>query len=333
MIGRSPEMEKIYRILSKVAQSTHPVLILGESGTGKELVARTIHAFGPNCAEALPASRLRLAGAHADRKRAVRLREGRLHRGQLAPRTDCWSRPRAERSSSTRSASFRSNCRPSCCAPCRRKKCGRSAPRIAFPSRRASWPPPTAIWPRWSRRELFARTSSTGSTWSTCGCRRCATAARTFRCSRRTFLTASAASTARKFTLSDEALRTMMRHDWPGNVRELENALERACALCSGPVIHLGDLPTQLQQQRTRSPTHCMQSRAMGIGSDGAVRGKDACRDWSATAILRRNSRAQRRQAAGRAAARHRQDDALPQAEGVRHRRSAAGRVRTAFSS
>ena len=53
----------------------------------------------------------------------------------------------------------------------------------------------------------------------------------------------------RKFTLSDEALRTMMRHDWPGNVRELENSIERACALSSGPVIHLGDLPTQLQQR------------------------------------------------------------------------------------
>ena len=48
MIGRSAEMEKLYRILSKVAQSSHPVLILGESGTGKELVARTIHAYGPN---------------------------------------------------------------------------------------------------------------------------------------------------------------------------------------------------------------------------------------------------------------------------------------------
>src|ERR1035437_5217428 len=48
MIGRSGEMEKLYRILSKVAQSSHPVLILGESGTGKELVARTIHAYGPN---------------------------------------------------------------------------------------------------------------------------------------------------------------------------------------------------------------------------------------------------------------------------------------------
>ncbi|HVA65189.1 MAG TPA: sigma 54-interacting transcriptional regulator, partial [Terriglobales bacterium] len=48
MIGRSGEMEKLYRILSKVALSAHPVLILGESGTGKELVARTLHAYGPN---------------------------------------------------------------------------------------------------------------------------------------------------------------------------------------------------------------------------------------------------------------------------------------------
>jgi two-component system response regulator HydG len=41
----------------------------------------------------------------------------------------------------------------------------------------------------------------------------------------------------------------MMGYDWPGNVRELEHAVERACALSSGPVLHLGDLPTQLQQQ------------------------------------------------------------------------------------
>jgi two-component system response regulator HydG len=56
-----------------------------------------------------------------------------------------------------------------------------------------------------------------------------------------------------KFTLSDEALRAMMRHDWPGNVRELENSVERACALSSGPVLRLGDLPTQLQQQGLES--------------------------------------------------------------------------------
>jgi two-component system response regulator HydG len=51
-------------------------------------------------------------------------------------------------------------------------------------------------------------------------------------------------------SFSDDALRVMMDYDWPGNVRELENAIERACAMSSGPVVHMGDLPTQLQDFR-----------------------------------------------------------------------------------
>jgi two-component system response regulator HydG len=52
-----------------------------------------------------------------------------------------------------------------------------------------------------------------------------------------------------KFTLSDEALRIMLEYSWPGNVRELEHAMERACTLSSGPILYLGDFPTQLQQR------------------------------------------------------------------------------------
>ena len=47
MLGHSPEMQKLYRIIDKVATSKHPVLVQGESGTGKETLARAIHASGP----------------------------------------------------------------------------------------------------------------------------------------------------------------------------------------------------------------------------------------------------------------------------------------------
>lgn len=42
-------------------------------------------------------------------------------------------------------------------------------------------------------------------------------------------------------------MRRLMAHDWPGNVRELENAIERAVALGSGPIVHIADLPSNLQ--------------------------------------------------------------------------------------
>ncbi|MFB3074956.1 MAG: sigma-54-dependent transcriptional regulator, partial [Candidatus Methylomirabilales bacterium] len=43
IIGRSPKMIELYKMISKVATVNGTVLITGESGTGKELVARTIH--------------------------------------------------------------------------------------------------------------------------------------------------------------------------------------------------------------------------------------------------------------------------------------------------
>ena len=47
MIGSSPVMEKVYSIISKIADIRCNVLIQGESGTGKELVAQAIHQNSP----------------------------------------------------------------------------------------------------------------------------------------------------------------------------------------------------------------------------------------------------------------------------------------------
>ncbi|RPJ41368.1 MAG: sigma-54-dependent Fis family transcriptional regulator, partial [Candidatus Latescibacterota bacterium] len=43
MIGRSPKMEEVYRLVHRVAACDSTVIIFGESGTGKELVAREVH--------------------------------------------------------------------------------------------------------------------------------------------------------------------------------------------------------------------------------------------------------------------------------------------------
>jgi two-component system nitrogen regulation response regulator GlnG len=46
LIGRSPAMQEIYRLLARLMQTDLTVLINGESGTGKELVARALHDYG-----------------------------------------------------------------------------------------------------------------------------------------------------------------------------------------------------------------------------------------------------------------------------------------------
>ncbi len=248
MIGRSPEMEKIYRILSKVAQSTHPVLILGESGTGKELVARTIHAYGPNaqkpflpvdCGSLVPTlieSELfgyvkgAFTGAlHAKDGLLVSAEGGTVFLDEIGELSlDLQAkllRSLQEREVRPVGATHR--------VPIKARIVAATNRDLAAMVEKGAF-----------RKDLFYRLNVVNLRLPALRDRR-----EDIPLLAAHFLERISREHGRKFTLSDEALRTMMRHDWPGNVRELENSMERACALSSGPILHLGDLPTQLQQR------------------------------------------------------------------------------------
>ena len=111
-------------------------------------------------------------------------------------------------------------------------------------------------------------------------------------------------------TISDEALKALLNYDWPGNVRELENALERACALSSANEIQLRDLPTKI---------YGAPIELMGISQPKQWHRADG--GTGETNDPERAHASERRQDAGGAAAGHRQDDAVPQAERVRVQR------------
>jgi two-component system response regulator HydG len=248
MIGRSAEMEKLYRILSKVAQSSHPVLILGESGTGKELVARTIHAYGPNaqkpflpvdCGSLVPTlieSELfgyvkgAFTGANRSKEGLLISAEGGTvfldEIGELSLDLQAkLLRALQEKEVRPVGATHR--------VPIKARIVAATNRDLAEMVERGTF-----------RKDLFYRLNVVNLRLPSLRDRR-----EDIPLLAAHFLDRISREHGTKFTLSDEALRTMMRHDWPGNVRELENSVERACALSSGPILHLGDLPTQLQQQ------------------------------------------------------------------------------------
>jgi DNA-binding NtrC family response regulator len=265
MIGRAPEMEKLYRILSKVAQSSHPVLILGESGTGKELVARTIHASGPNaqrpflpvdCGSFVPTlieSELfgYVKGAFTGANRSkdgllVAAEDGTVFLDEIGELSlDLQAkllRALQEKEVRPVGATHRVPVKARIVAATNRDL-GAMVENGTF------------------RKDLYYRLNVVNLRLPSLRNRR-----EDIPLLAAHFLNRISRERGRKFTLSNEVLRVMMRYDWPGNIRELENSIERACALSSGPVLCLGDLPTQLQQQglEAHRPAACADESAAG---------------------------------------------------------------------
>lgn len=253
LIGRSMEMEKLYRILLKVAQSSHPVLILGESGTGKERVARTIHAQGPHaskpflpvdCGSLVPTlmeSELfgYVKGAFTG---ANRSKDGLLVAAECGTVfLDEIGELSLELQAKLLRALQEKEVRPVGAT----HRVQIKARIVAATNRDLAAMVEKGVF----RKDLFYRLNVVNLKLPPLRDRK-----EDIPLLAAHFLERIRRERAQTFTLRDEALLAFMHYDWPGNVRELENALERACTLASGPELSLGDLPTQLQQQRL--PAH-----------------------------------------------------------------------------
>jgi len=246
LVGRSPEMEKLYRILSKVAYSTHAVLILGESGTGKELVARSIHFNGPNGAKSFLTVD---CGSQAPELIESELfghvkgsfsGAGKAKDGLLASADGgtVFLDEIGELSLDLQAKLLRAlqerQVRPmggTETQPVSARVLAASSRDLAAMVEQGRF-----------RKDLYFRLNIVNLRIPPLRQRRGDIPALAMH-----FLRKIQEQSGIERTFSDGTLRLLAEYDWPGNVRELENAIERACALSSGPVLHMGDLPTQLQ--------------------------------------------------------------------------------------
>jgi len=271
-VGVSPKMQRVYRLIEKVSQQHFPVLILGESGTGKELVARSIHYASPrrqgpfapvDCSALVPTlieselfgyvkgaftgalrSKQGLfeaaqggtlfldeigdlpADLQAKLLRALQEKEikpvGSTERVPIDVRVIAATNRDLE--ATIRAGTFRQDLYYRL-----------NVVQIKLPplrERKSDIPLLVNFF-----LEKFG--NSDGSTPLTAGGSSRDGGITTGRRAR------PEGSGAR--TIAEDAMTRLMAYDWPGNVRELENAIERAVALGSGPILHVGDLPSNLQ--------------------------------------------------------------------------------------
>ncbi len=66
-------------------------------------------------------------------------------------------------------------------------------------------------------------------------------------------------------TLTQETLEAMLSYDWPGNVRELENCIQHMVAINSGPLLHVVELPSMLQNHLMAKRTQLL---SLAVGSN-----------------------------------------------------------------
>ena len=288
IVGASPKMQRIFRLVTKVAPTDSSVLLLGESGTGKELIARSIHlqsrrAAGPFVAVnvgALPESLIEselfgsvrgaFTGAASDREGLVESADGGTlfldEIGDMPPTTQVKLLRTLESSELRRlgdnhlrvvdirviAATHRDLLAEAEAGRFRHDLYYRlNVVQIELPPLR-------------ERREDVGLLASY-------------------------FLDRAARKNGRppmRFMPEVEGL--LERYDWPGNVRELENAIEHAAAVTEGPVVRPADLPTAVRSPRllTRGVGAAMGMTAVAAPDVAPGAAAAVARDeWSLTRV------------------------------------------------
>ena len=254
LIGTSPKMQRVYKLIEKVSQHNYPVLVLGESGTGKELVARSIHFSGErrhkpfvpvDCSALVPTlieSELfgYVKGAFTG---AVHTKQGVFENADNGTLflDEIGNLPIDMQAKLLRVLQEREV-----------KPVG-SNDRVAVNVRiiaATNRDLEAAASENAFRKDLFFRLNVVQIKLPPLR-------------ERKSDIPLLVQAFLDKFSdpggsipvLAEDAMARLTAYDWPGNIRELENAIERAMALGSGPILHSGDLPSNLQYGNTAGRT------------------------------------------------------------------------------
>jgi two-component system response regulator PilR (NtrC family) len=246
IIGRSPQMQALYRMIETVAQTNSTVLVTGESGTGKELVARAIHSHSPrrdtlfvsvNCGaftETLLESELfgymkgSFTGAATNKKGLFEAASGGTifldEIGEMSPAMQVKLLRVLQERTVRRVGGVEEVPIDVRVIGATNRDLEREVAEGAF------------------RQDLFYRISVIPIELPALRER-----ADDIPELVEHFLTKLASETGRKrLRISPEAMRYLEAYQWPGNVRELENTIERAVALEPGDVIEQERLPQRI---------------------------------------------------------------------------------------
>ncbi len=243
LIGTSPAIKQVHRLVSRMAKSRFPVLILGETGTGKEVVARAIHQLegrGPfvvvDCSslvgplmesELFGYAKGAFTGAHNQKLGLLDAANGGtaffdeigelpLEMQQKLLRVLQEKEFRAIGGLATRSSNFRV---------------------IAATNRDLA----LEVEEKRFRQDLYYRLSVM---------RLRLTPLRERREDIPLLIAHFLDRYANGHKLPDEVLAQLVEYDWPGNVRELEHTVQNMVAMASGPWLGISDLPTSILQKK-----------------------------------------------------------------------------------